>query len=184
MSSIRNDIKSALARKKMPQFAQGSMRDLGNKLGLPNPISLRSLDGKLADLPPAQLIFPSGQRVDGDVHGQASVGLQSDGSYSFTGEVWSKTGSYWLFVVALPEVKNSAGKVLCIANKGWVAGRGGKALVPTIIKFNVDGFDQSIADNWEAIGPPTWSLRSNTNPWQLTQTVLDGVVGFPVYWNP
>jgi hypothetical protein len=144
---------------------------------------LRSLDGKLADLPPAQLHFGSGQMLEGNLHGQASVGLQSDGSYSFTGEVLStaSSGNYWLFVVALPEVKNSAGNVLCIAKEDWAAGHAVAGKVPAKgLKFKVDGFDQLIVDDWEAIRSATWRLRVSTNPWQLTQTVLDGVVGVPV----
>lgn len=187
MPSIRNDIHNALVRRRMPAFAAGSLRDLGGKLGLANPISLRTLDETVNGLPLATKVFSSGPITSGYVHGFADLGIQSDGRFSFRGQVHEAgaVGDNYLFAVALLDIKDPSGNALCFPQEGWLAGQWdfGRSDDP----FQNDDFNQLLADQWDTIlnsrpDRVEFRLHTSTNPWQVMETVVIGmfVVGVAV----
>src|SRR5215510_3314357 len=124
MLSIRNDIDTARDRKKFPAFASGSMLDLGIKLKLPVPISLRKLDDALKDLWPASVTYDSPPLNALHVDASAQIFLQSDGLFSFSGKAHENgiVGANYLVTMTFFDIKDADGKVLVFAHDGNVKG--------------------------------------------------------------
>lgn len=178
MAGIRNDIANALDRKQVPPFTAGSMRDLGRKLGLASPMSLRTLDDTLKGLPPASVVFSSGSVEANFVHGWSQLGIQSDGLFSFRGHVHESgvAGDNYFFMVALLDVKNSAGNTLVFPQDDWVAGQ--LDFGPSDRDFQNDGFNQLLVDQWDTArnSQVQFRLHVSSNPLQVTETFALGLI--------
>jgi hypothetical protein len=173
MPSLRQSIATALDTKKVPAFTQGSVRDLGVKVGLTSPISVRNLMNVLGGLPPAVFTINSGSvSTPGGVTGSAQVGLQSDGAASFRGSVSNPGpgGINYVFALALLDIKDSSGNTLVFANSGSMF----NAVEGSSDSWQQDGFNQLIADNWDAAKASRWkaTLEVSDNPFQDIVSVI------------
>jgi hypothetical protein len=173
--SIRNDIAWALEAGRIPAFA-GGMRGVGLKLGLTSPMSLRAMDNLLN---PASHVFSSGERVAGNVHGWADLGIQSDGLLSFRGHVHEAgvVGDNYFFGAALLDVKDSAGNTMVVTQFGYVEGSSTPGWSGDDA-FQNDAANQLLKDQWDTAknSRVQFTLHVSSNPFAVTLTVIEGLL--------
>lgn len=174
-------IQNAIARKKMPPYSPGSMRDLANKLGLSFPVSLLDVMHALDNLLSASVTWDSGPLTANYVHASSQLFLQSDGGTSFTGQVHEAgaVGDNFILAIALLDVKDASGKTPVFVHTDTVAGQLNIGFSDK--NWSDFGFSQTVKDNWAAVQSTRFhaSLQVSTDPWQVTETVITGLfVGF------
>jgi hypothetical protein len=183
MQSFRDTFKNAVDRKRMPTFKQGSMRDLGLKLGLSVHISVLNIIRALDNLPAATVTYSATDVSTGNVQGWAQVGFQSDGVASFRGHVHESGdwGDNYIVAVVFPDVKDGSGKSLAFARSGNVAGNLDFGSKDDDWQDDVSG--QVISDQWDLIknsianGPVVLRIQTSTNPFYVTETVVLALLG-------
>jgi hypothetical protein len=180
MTGVRDDVAFAVARKQVPAFTPGRMRDLCGKLGLASPVSLRALSGVLNNLPAAFVHFPSGPMTAGTLHAEGELYVQSDGIFSFIAHLHESggVGDNYIFGVALPDVRDPDGNALAFVQDGWIAGQ--LDFGPSSRDWHNDGVNPLLRDQWDIVknlspGRVSFRLRASTNPLQVTETVLFAV---------
>lgn len=174
MQSLRDAIQNAVDRKQMPAFQPGKIRNLAVNLGLSVPISVLNLINTLNNLPPAVVIYNSGQLTTSYVHGWAQVLLQSDGLWSFHGHVHESgaVGDNYLFMMAFVDVKDASGKMLIFLRNENVKGQ--LDIGSSDDDWQINGFNQLAADQWNIIKNTRVQplFHSSTDPFQAVETVL------------
>lgn len=151
MPSLQNALAVALSRKKVPAFTAGSIHSLAQQLKMTFPGSLQALIALLADLPSASITVSSGDLTAGDLHGSATLFLQSDGAVAFQGAVSEHgvLGDNFLLSVTLVDVTDASGKCPTLSHSDAVVGA---ESIGFSDKDWLDiGFSQFIADKWDQV---------------------------------
>ncbi len=177
MPSFQDLLGTALSRRKVPAFLAGSIHDLGLKLGLSSPISMRGILDALDELPFASRTIETGPKTAGYVHGWSTLFLQADGATAFSGHMHESgvAGDNFLVAIALLDVKDSSGRTVVFANDDWLAGQ--LDFGPSDRDWITIGMNQLIADNFEAVRTSRVQtlLHVSTNAWQVTELVLTSI---------
>ncbi len=174
MASFKEAIQTAWSRKVVPPFQAGSVHDLGTKLGLNAPISIRDEMLALNGLPPASVSFDSGTIVAGYTHAETHLFAQSDGAVAFSGSVHESgvVGEHFTIAMALLDVVDADGKVLAFVHSDTIVGQ---------LTFGFSdknwldiGGNEVIRDRWEAVrgSRVRTVLHVSTDPWQVTEFSL------------
>jgi hypothetical protein len=179
MQSLRDAVQTAIDRKRMPLYVNtNSTNGLGVSLGVPTPVSLESVITALDALPAAGVWYGSGPVTAGYVHGSAKVWLQSDGLTSYQGDVHEAgaAGDNYVFMMIFPDIKDASGKTLVFAKSGNVAGQ--LNFGDSNDHWQNDSFVSLIQDRWDALKSTRfqWYLHVASDPFQVTETVLLGVL--------
>ncbi len=177
MQSVDSAIKVALDVKQVPSFKTGDLGDLASKLNLPPPVSTVALLKALKNLPNQVWTSSSGALSAGNVGASAQLGIQSDGTASFRGQVHEggAFGDNYVLAAVFLDIKDSSGNNLAFAHSGNVAGS--LDIGSQDDSFQDDGFSQLIVDNWDTAKKlhVRFSLQVSTNPFQVIETVVAGL---------
>ncbi len=175
--NVRSVIQDAVARKRMPAFNPGSIRDLALKLGLSFPVSLVDLLMTLNKLLPAGVTYESGRFASSNVHASAVLYLQSDGAVSFSGQIHESgvVGDNCVLAMMLLDFKDASGNPVVFVHQETVAGQLDVGFSDK--EWHEYGFNQLVKDNWEAVKRTRIETRLHvsTDPWQVTETVIAGL---------
>ncbi len=180
--NIRSVIRDAVDRKRMPAFNPGSIRDLAMKLGMSVPVSLLDLPKALNELLPAGVTYDSGRFAAGNVHASAQLYLQSDGGMLFSGQAHESgvVGDNFVLAMVLLDVKDAAGNALAFVHDDTLAGQLDVGFSDK--EWHTPGFNQLVRDNWDAVKHTRVETRLHvsTDPWQVTELAIAGLVGVAV----
>jgi hypothetical protein len=167
MLSLARTISEAVDRKRVPAFRRGDVGNLATKLGLTHPVSIQNLIRTLDNLPPAIVTLNIDTvQTPGEVSASGQIGLQSDGTASFRGNVnnpaWGD-GINYVYAVALLDVKDASGNVLVFAHPGNLF----NLVQASSSNFQQNGFNELIRDNWDT---------AKTSRYHATLLVSDNVL--------
>ena len=175
MPSLIQAINNAKDRRRVPFYEPGHIASLGLLIGLRYPFKiLKDLIPALDRLPPAVITRNSGSMTAGYVHGNAQLGLQSDGMASLRGSFTEDgvVGDNFLVTAILTGVRDERGATLVFAQTGNIAGS--LTVGKDHAEFQLDASDPIIADQWDAVKASTvqFSLHVSTDPFQMTEGFL------------
>jgi len=169
--NVREAIRQAVGRRKVPHFDPSSIHNLALQLGMSPPVSLTALLTALDSLPLATVTFSSGPLTANYVHGSAQLGLQSDGLVSFKGQVHESglVGDNYQFVAALLDVVDSSGNTPAFVHTYRVAGQS-DLLGSHDDQFQTDRKVNIVEAQWSAAKSSRveWRLHASTDPVEVT----------------